>query len=194
MRTVDSKLLERWGVSFYEAMEIAKQNLHQNTREYAKAGDLYAVVSGDSYDASRLVLKDYIQSMEVSGDKIAMVPNREALYVCGSDDAEALAMMAHLTKENFQHERNISRMAYRFDGDEWEVWLPPEHHPSYQAFQELFLRSFVTIFSNADRSKDSFFVSTSRTLKRVPRERLRAAGLTCSVWFGVDRSSSQSHD
>jgi Protein of unknown function (DUF1444) len=168
MMSVDSKLLDQWGVSFYEAMEVAKQNLHENTRQFAKAGDLYAVVSGDSYDASRLVLKDFIQSMEVSGDKIAMVPNREALYICGSEDAAGLAMMAHLTKENFQHERNISGMAYRLASDEWETWLPSEDHPSYQAFRELHVQSLAQTYAEQkdlfdkrhEREKTDIFVAT----------------------------------
>jgi hypothetical protein len=168
MMSVNSKLLDKWGVSFYEAMEVAKQNLHENTRQFAKIGDLYAVVSGDSYDASRLVLKDFIQSMEVSGDKIAMVPNREALYVCGSEDAEGLAMMAHLTKENVQHERNISGMAFRLAGDEWETWLPPEDHPSYQAFHELHVHSLARTYAEQkdlfdkrhEREKTDIFVAT----------------------------------
>src|SRR4051812_208962 len=168
MMSVDNKLLDRWGVSFYEAMEVAKQNLHENTRQFAKMGELYAVVSGDSYDASRLVLMDFVQSMEVSGDKIAMVPNREALYVCGSEDSDGLAMMAHLTKENFQHERNISGMAYRQVGDEWEPWLPPEDHPYYQAFRELQVRSLAQTYAEQkdlfdkrnEREKTDIFVAT----------------------------------
>jgi hypothetical protein len=153
MMSVDSKLLDKWGVSFYEAMEVAKQNLHETTRQFAKLGDLYAVVSGDSYDASRLVLKDFIQSMEVAGDTIATVPNREGLYVCGSEDAEGLAMMAHLAKDNVQHARNISGMAYRRAGDEWETWLPSEDHPTYQAFRELHVQSLARTYAE---QKDLF--------------------------------------
>jgi hypothetical protein len=153
MRTVDSKLLEQWGMSFYEAMEVAKHNLHQNTQQFAKIGDLYAVVSGDSYDASRMVITEFIRSLEVAGDTIAMVPNREALYVCGSEDSESLAMMAGLTKENVQHERNISGMAFRLAGDEWEIWLPPDDHPSHLAFHEL---QFQSLAQNYSGQKDLF--------------------------------------
>lgn len=168
MRTVDSKLLDQWGVSFYEAMEVAKENLHQSTREFAKAGDLYAVVSGDSYDSSRMVITDFIRSLEVAGDTIAMVPNRETLYVCGSEDANGLAMMAQLTKENIQHERNISGMAFRLHGDEWEVWLPPDEHPSHQIFQELYVRSLAQTYAEQkdlldkrhEREKTDVFVAT----------------------------------
>jgi uncharacterized protein YtpQ (UPF0354 family) len=141
MMTVNSELLDQWGVTFYEAMEVAKDNLRQNTREFVKAGEMYAIVSGDAYDSSRMILLDFIRDLKVAGDTIAMVPNRETLYVCGTEDEAGLAMMATLTKENVQHERNISGMAFRLTGDEWEVWLPPEDHPSYSEFRELYVQS-----------------------------------------------------
>ena len=61
MMTVNSELLDQWGVTFYEAMEVAKDNLHQNTRQFAKMGELYAVVSGDGYDATRLLITNFIR-------------------------------------------------------------------------------------------------------------------------------------
>ena len=61
--------------------------------------------------------------------------------------------MAHLTKENFQHERNISGMAFRLAGDEWETWLPSESHPSYQAFRELHVQSLAQSYAE---QKDLF--------------------------------------
>jgi hypothetical protein len=191
MRTVDTKLLDQWGVSFYEAMEVAKENLHQNTRQFAKMGDLYAVVSGDSYDASRLVVTDFIRSLEVAGDTIAMVPNREALYVCGSEDADGLAMMAKLTGENVQHERNISGMAFRLNGDEWEIWLPPDDHPSYQVFQELHVQSLAQTYAEQkdlfdrrhEREQTDIFVAT---YSGIQNEKTRQIASYCMWSEGVD--------
>jgi hypothetical protein len=141
MMLVNSELLDQWGVTFYEAMEIAKDNLHQNTRQFAKAGDMYAVVSGDGYDATRLLITDFIRRLEVASDIITMVPNRDTLYVCGSDDVAGLEMMVNLTKENFQHERNISGMGFQLVEDEWELWMPPEDHALYPKFRELYLQT-----------------------------------------------------
>jgi hypothetical protein len=191
MMTVSSELLEQWGVSFYEAMEVAKENLHQNTRQFAKMGDLYAVVTGDSYDASRLVVTDFVRSLEVAGDTIAMVPNREALYVCGSEDAAGLAMMAHLTKENIQHERNISGMAFRLSGDEWEMWLPPEDHPAYQDFRELHFQSLAQTYAEQkdlldkrhEREQTDIFVATYSGIQNEKTGRIASY---CMWSEGVD--------
>jgi hypothetical protein len=88
-----------------------------------------------------MLLLDFIRKLKVRGDTIAMVPNRETLYVGGSEDATGLEMMAKLTKENVQHERSISGLAFRLVGDEWEIWMPPKEHPSYRDFRQLYIQS-----------------------------------------------------
>jgi hypothetical protein len=88
-----------------------------------------------------MLLLDFIRKLKVRGDTIAMVPNRETLYVGGSDDATGLEMMAKLTKENVQLERCISGLAFRLVGDDWEIWMPPTDHPSFRDFRELYIQS-----------------------------------------------------
>lgn len=141
MMSVSDELLTQWGITFYEALEVAKENLQQTTREFAQLEGLYAFHQGDGYDATRMLLTDLIHKLKVSGDTIAMVPNREALYVCGSEDEAGLALMAKLTAENVRHERSISGLAFRLVENDWEVWMPPKDHPSHLAFEELRLQS-----------------------------------------------------
>jgi hypothetical protein len=136
MATISEDQLEKWGVSLYEAMEIAKANLLETTKSYAKIGTLYSMVNGDSYDASRLLLTDWFRQLELQGDPIAMVPNRETLLVAGSDDVEALETMLKIADEALKHERFISGIALRLADDAWEPWLPPVEHPLFQQFDE----------------------------------------------------------
>jgi hypothetical protein len=141
MMSVNDELLEKWGVTYYEAMEVAKENLQGKPFQFAQAGEMYAVASGDGYDATRMLLLDFVRKLKVRGDAIAMVPNRETLYVGGAEDAVGLAMMAKLTKENVQLERSISGLAFRLAGDDWEIWMPPEDHPTFPDFRELYIQS-----------------------------------------------------
>jgi len=77
--------LGRWGVTFYEAMEDARRNLHETTLGIAGIGEgFYSFLSGDSYDATRLLLVGRIRELEVRGRHVAMVPNRDALLITGS--------------------------------------------------------------------------------------------------------------
>ncbi|MEQ8838753.1 MAG: DUF1444 family protein, partial [Lacipirellulaceae bacterium] len=128
MMSVSSDLLETWGVTFYEAMEVAKANLAASTEGYAKIGELYAVANGDAYDATRILLADLIESFEVDGDRIAMVPNRHTLLVAGSNDIDSLETMLDIVEKELDHERYITGVAFRLCDGNWEPWLPPAGH------------------------------------------------------------------
>jgi hypothetical protein len=53
-------------------MEVAKQNLYESSWTYSKVGEhLYAFMSGDNYDAARLLLTERIQDLEVAGQPVA---------------------------------------------------------------------------------------------------------------------------
>lgn len=141
MQTVGSKQLEDWGITFYEAMEVAKRNLAETTDQYGKLGSICAMVVGDAYDATRLLLDDHLDQMEVEGDTLAAVPNRERLYVVGSDDEEGLAVLAALVEQDLTHERSLCGRLFRRAGGDWQPWLPPADHPTYQAWRRLAVQS-----------------------------------------------------
>lgn len=141
MMTVNADQLETWGVTFYEAMEVAKRNLTETTTEYAQLGSMYALAVGDAYDATRLLLTETIEQMEVPGDTLAAVPNRERLYVCGSEDEEGLLLLSKAVEQDLNHERSITGVLFRLRDDEWEPWLPPQDHPAYDAWRLLALQS-----------------------------------------------------
>lgn len=141
MMTVNQEQLDDWGVTLYEALEAAKQNLQERTTSYAQIGTLYAMTHGDSYDATRLVLTELIGEMGINGDVIAMAPNRESLFLASADDQEALESMLKLAEEGLQHERFISGIALKLADGVWEPWLPDASHPLYQQFAQLRLQT-----------------------------------------------------
>ena len=62
VQSVHAENLADWGVQFYEAMEVARQNLEESTSVLSNLGEhLYCFACGDSYDAARLALIDRIQ-------------------------------------------------------------------------------------------------------------------------------------
>ncbi len=144
MRSIPQASLDAWGVTFYEAMEAAMENLLSLPAEFIgpqSGTGVYLSATGDSYDASRLLLTDAIRQFQVKGDHVAMIPNRENLIVGGSEDVEGLAGMVKLAAKALEDPRPISGIALRLDGDEWTPWLPPPSHPSYKEFQRLQLES-----------------------------------------------------
>jgi hypothetical protein len=141
IRSLDSEDLERWGITLYEAIEIALENLAGMTDHYAKIGDVFAFAYGDGHDASRLLLTDRIESFEVVGQPIAMVPQRELLLVADSHDDKALGQMLDVATEAIDHERRITGRAFQLVSGQWQPWLPEVDHPHYERFARLAMQS-----------------------------------------------------
>jgi hypothetical protein len=127
-------------VTFYQAMEAARQNLEEATQGYARIGEnLVAFLSGDSYDASRILLVDRIRDLGLPGHPVAMVPNRDSLLLAGSDDEIGPKIMAELAAKGLQESYPMSGMPLILTRDGWEDWMPPREHPHYKQFHELYL-------------------------------------------------------
>jgi hypothetical protein len=171
-QTVPGQQLEQWGVSFYEAMEVAKENLAAIEIAVAKTGDgFYAVLTGDSYDSSRLLLPELVHQLEVQGDTIAMVPHRDVLLITGSEDADGLALMAQFAEAAFEHPRYLSCLPLRLEGTEWESWMPPGDHPHFAEYRLLEVKSLAGQYERQqevlktvhEREGTKLFVGTYRT-------------------------------
>jgi hypothetical protein len=148
MMTVSDETMDKWGVTFYEAMEVAKRNLLEKPLQYAQVGSAFALANGDSYDATRMVLLDFIRQLDVPGEIIALAPNRERLYVCGSEDAEGLAFALTMTEQDVQHERYISGLAFRLEADEWRPWLPQHEDPLFHRFRQLAIQTMGQMYAD----------------------------------------------
>jgi hypothetical protein len=144
-KTINQENLDHWGVTLYETMEVARANLEKLPFHYLGPGEdkegIYVSMTGDSYDATRLILLDRIRSFKVKGKHVAMVPNRETLIVTGSEDEEGLKAMVDLGKEALQQSRLISGFTFRLEEDDWLRWLPAPSHPLYVEFREMQIHS-----------------------------------------------------
>ena len=140
MQTIGQERLDKWGVTLYEAMEVARENLAKLPFAFIgpKEGDgVYISATNDNYDACRLLLLDTIRQFRVKGDPVAMVPNRDTLIVTGSDDVDGIKGMLALVKDALQKPRPMSGLALRLDGDEWVSWMPPVSHPCFDEMRVL---------------------------------------------------------
>ncbi len=149
MRSISNSDLENWGVSYYEAMEHAVQNLDQTTVAWSKIGDtFYSSMSGDNYDSARLLVVDRIRTFEVVGDYVGMAPQRDALHVAGSDDPGSLEMMFTLSQQKDEQDvRPLSPLTLVLKDGHWEDWAPPANHivrPAYDQQQLYFLGALYT--------------------------------------------------
>ncbi|WP_425400714.1 DUF1444 family protein [Aeoliella sp.] len=167
IRSLSADDLAAWDVTLYEVIELAKQNLREMTQQCAQAGELFLFSSGDSHDAARMLLTDVIESLEVSGAPIAMVPNREMMLVTGEGNDEGLQSMVAMSQQALEHERRISSMAFRLSQGTWSPWLPEPDHPLRSAFELLRVQGLMADYERqeellrkrAEVSGDSTFLS-----------------------------------
>src|SRR5262249_55825187 len=147
--SVSREQLEKWGVSYYEALEIARENLEQEQFSFAQIGQgCYVSSNGDSYDSSRLLLPNLIERFQVEGDLIAMVPNRDNLFIAGSDDEQSLKIMLDLADKVLKNPRPMVPIPVRLDGDDWVDWMPSRGHPLAPRFEELARRFLYEEYSD----------------------------------------------
>jgi hypothetical protein len=205
MRSIIQDDLEKWGVTFYEAAESARENLQQMgevsfaSLQNEGGEGVYISANGDNYDASRLVMLDLVRKMPVRGDIIAMVPNRDTLVVTGSDDPAGLEIMAKIAEDSFQKPRPISTVALHLVGDEWESWLPEADSPLFDKFHELRLRTIGMEYNDQkelldqihSQSGENVFVASFSAIKRKENGRITSY----SVWSeGVDTLLPETDD
>jgi len=144
MHFVNESHLEEWGVTSYEAMEAAIENLADMTEAefVSPMPGVHIANCRDSYDASRMVLIELITQLEVNGDPVVMAPNRETLIVTGSDDEDGLTALLSIAEDSFSRGRLISELAFRLKAGEWVPWIPDSMHPLFHQFKRLEVRYF----------------------------------------------------
>ena len=163
MTHITQEQLDKWGVSFYEAMEAARENLARLQFSFIGPGEgdgLWCAMTKDSYDAARILLLDVIRGFRVRGDIVAMIPNREKLLVTGADDLHGLKGMLKLAADAIQQPRRISGIALRLDGNDWVPWLPDAPHPLFREFQQHQIQSFGQAYAEQKELLDKWHVKT----------------------------------
>ncbi|MFT7639968.1 MAG: hypothetical protein ACI9G1_001706, partial [Pirellulaceae bacterium] len=192
MRSLSSEELEQAGLSYYEAMEAARENLADATGDFIKIGEnLYSSVTGDNYDSSRIIL-DGMNEFEVNGDRVAIIPQRDSMFMTGSDDELGLELMLRMTIDVCESQpRPLSPIPIREVDGEWESWMPPETCPSYNEFAEVVARFYGGLYADQKEILDEIhenelidiFIANFSGLQREEDNRL----LTYCVWGeGVD--------
>lgn len=175
MRSISQDDLDHWDVSFYEALEKARENLARLGEQVfvGIADRAYVSATGDNYDASRLILLDAVRQLTVQGEHVAMVPNRDTLIITGSEDEEGLSIMASLGEDAFRKPRPMTALTFRLEGDEWTPWQPPRSCSSYKQFQSLRAQSIGQEYTDQKellektlrREEDEVFIASYMAMR-----------------------------
>jgi len=141
MQFVMADQVEEWGVSLYEALEVARQNLDEREFAVMALGErLYIIETGDSYDATRLLLKDKVRQLKITGRPVAIPVTRNTLLISGSEDEEGIGIMVTLAEKKAEEARPLCPIPVMLVDDEWETWDVPAAHPFRDRLRQLEMR------------------------------------------------------
>jgi uncharacterized protein YtpQ (UPF0354 family) len=139
MSYVVQEHLTTWNLSFEDALERARDNLWNRSggKFESPIAGVYVSPWHDTYDSSRLFLYDLIWHLEVNGDHVAAIPNRDMLIVTGSEDYGGLAMMAKICEKAQDEPRPQSCIPVILRDKTWVTYRPEPSHPAHVAFSKL---------------------------------------------------------
>jgi hypothetical protein len=129
---------EKWGVSLDEAFKAARENLWEKTdpNRFAGQDGVYHGEWADSYDSSRLLLTELIYRLSVDGDPVAFVPNRDQLWVTGTNNSAGLAaLLKGGLESHFKQGHPLSPDLYVLVDGTWKV-----HVPEDKSLRELWMK------------------------------------------------------
>lgn len=163
MARLSATHLDQWGVAEDEAFEIARENLWAISRKEKflnPSPGFYISPWQDNHDASRLYLYDLIWQLDVSGDHVALAPDRDTLFVTGSDDAEGLALMATLAQTVVQRpNRPISAIPVQLRRGLWTPFEADLSTPQLAPLKRLIVEARSTDYAEQKAALEALFES-----------------------------------
>ncbi len=149
MALIPREQLGKWQMDFDAVMKTARNNLWKISNEnwLQPHPGLFVAPWTDFHNASRLFLHDLIWQLPVHGAHVAMIPNRNRLFVAGDKDAAALKVMASLVEKEFSEPLFMTAMAFRLNNSQWEPFLPHIASPVYTKYRELQIKSMGQMYA-----------------------------------------------
>jgi hypothetical protein len=131
--------LAGWGMSVEEAIRTGRANLRERTEGTFQqlAPGVFTSPWQDTYDAARLLLTELISRLELRGDPVALLPQRDHLLLTGADDESGLGRIAELAEPLLAEPHRVTGRAFVWRDGRWQLFLPPETHPHHESFRRL---------------------------------------------------------
>jgi hypothetical protein len=124
---VNESALERWGVAAEQVLDDAFANMQALPVEFGVGEIATFVNAADSFIAARLVCDAAVRQLPLKGRPVAVVPDRDTLFMVGSEDEEGIAALARLNARQFEDaNRHISGRPLVLSESGWQEFVPPE--------------------------------------------------------------------
>ena len=178
MMIATSKQLEKWNISIEAALALAVENLAaKGTPFQSVQPGLWTSPAHDNYDSSRILLLEEIKKLGLKGTIVAMIPNRDTLYLASSQDAAALLAMADLAEKASEEPRPIHTVPLCLSGTTWSDCEPgptPEVKTRMHAIATMGRQSLYAEQKDALQEKlgEDVFVASYTVLQEKTSSRL----------------------
>jgi len=127
--TVNHNKLNQWETGLDDALKIAKENLWERAdpQRFTGKGGMYWGEWGDSYDSLRMLLTEFIYRLDVDGDPVAYIPNRDALMVTGKRNTAGLRVILNAGAEtHFKSGHPLSPDLFLLENGVWKTYIPED--------------------------------------------------------------------
>jgi uncharacterized protein YtpQ (UPF0354 family) len=117
--------LEDWGVDADQVFEQAVANLRALPMEFHALENCYYVLAQDSFIAARLLCAERFAEVPLKGLPVAVVPDRDTLFIAGSEDDEAIKALSNLVNRQLvEANRHISTKPLVLKDGRWQEFQP----------------------------------------------------------------------
>jgi hypothetical protein len=133
-------ILNKWGVTFQEAYDVALHNLREisRTAKFRRSPTgFYMGDYRDEYDPARLLLPELFADLDLCGDPVVMLPVKPVLLVTGADQVDGLAAMADYAWELTSLGPFWSGIPMRLVHGNWISYQPEAGHPAMPSLRKL---------------------------------------------------------
>lgn len=192
MMEIGPDRLDAWGVSFEAAYSQAKANLKaKSTRPFdMPSPGLYVSPYHDGLDATRMVLRELFEKLELKGRPVALAPTHDILFVTGDEDVDGLTQAAAWAEEALLEPRAHTAVAFRLEADGWRPWMPEKTHPAWSKLKLLALQTLASAYARQkevleallEANGHELFVGTMRAFRGPSGDIFTA----CAWTEGVD--------
>ena len=178
MLIATKKQLEKWGITLEQAMDIATKNLAAKGTPFREVqAGLWTSPAHDNYDTSRIFLFDEIAKLKLPGTVVAVIPNRDTLYLASAQDAKALLAMAELAEKAAEEPRPIHTVPLCLAGKVWSDCEPGSTPAVKERMHQLATMGKQSLYGEQkealqDKVGDDVFVASFTVLQDKDKKRL----------------------
>jgi len=149
--------LDKLGLTFSEALEIAKRNFATDVSRFPDGVRFAALAEGfycpegevAEHNSALILYPQLFRQLPLKGDPILFLPHTDMFWVTGSEQSDMVSLLCGLTMQEMEDhpKKPITTIPFILLGDQWQAWQPPPAHPAFHDVRELYDEHLARIYT-----------------------------------------------